>query len=206
MPRHCRFVFGILPLLASLCLAAGPAAAQAVAIFVRSNGWHTEVVIPRGTLPDEMLPEVADFPGATWLSVGWGDAGYFPAREPSLGQTLDAMFRPTPAVLLLTGLAGAPREVFPSGEVVALQVDADGFRGLLAHVAASFDRAGAPRAWAHLAGRHRFSLFYPATGRFHLFSTCNTWTATALAAAGLPVRSFAVMTAEDVMAQIRPTP
>jgi uncharacterized protein (TIGR02117 family) len=188
----------------ALMLALGRVAvAQTVTVYVLSNGWHTEIVLPRAALPDGMLPEAVDFPGAAWLSVGWGEAGYFPAPEPTLWQTVQAALWPTPAVLLLTGLVGEPRDVYTASELVALDIDAAGFRRLVAYVDDSFERAGAPRAWAHLAGRHRFSLFYPATGRFHLFNTCNTWTADALAAAGLPVRAFGTMTAEDVMAQIR---
>lgn len=185
-----------------LCLPAA-ARAQPVTVYVRSNGWHTEIVLPRAALPDGALPEAVDFPGATWLSIGWGEAGYFPAREPTVWQTVEAALWPTPALLLVTGIAGEPRDRFRAEDMVRLGVAPAGFRQLVAHVDASFVRDGGQRAWAHLAGRHAFSLFYRATGSFHLFNTCNTWTAEALAAAGLPVRSFGTLTANDVMMQLR---
>jgi hypothetical protein len=53
-------------------------------------------------------------------------------------------------------------------------------------------------------GIYPFSLFYPATGRFHLFNTCNSWTAQALTATGLGASLGGVNTAEDLVSRIRP--
>ncbi|MDX1423384.1 MAG: hypothetical protein R3322_09610, partial [Kiloniellales bacterium] len=36
------------------------------------------------------------------------------------------------------------------------------------------------------------------------FNTCNTWTARGLQAAGWPVRAAGVVTAEELMTQVRP--
>jgi uncharacterized protein (TIGR02117 family) len=175
-----------------------------IAIYVASNGWHSAIVIPRAALPPGVLPEAADFPRAAYLSFGWGDAAYFPAREATTGMALSAALRPTPAVIHLAGLPGHPRDVFPHDEVVELKADAQAFEALLAYLDATFERAGAERAEASAPGLHRFSRFYPATGEFHLFNTCNTWTAGGLAAAGWRVRVTGTVTAEELMAQVRP--
>ena len=217
MPRSLRFRAASrarrVGLLVAACLCATPVAAATagevgasqatVAIHVTSNGWHSSIVVPRAALPSGTLPEADDFPGAAYLSLGWGDAAYFPAREPGLGLTLGAALRPTPAVLHMAGLAAHPREVFPAEEVVELRLAADGFARLVAYLDATVDRAGAARAQASQPGLFSFSRFYPATGKFHLFNTCNTRTARGLAAAGLPVEPGGVMTAEDLMAQLR---
>ena len=174
-----------------------------VTIYVASNGWHSAIVVPRAALPAGGVPEAADFPEAAYLSFGWGDATYFPARDPSFGMALGAAFTPTPAVLHLSGLALPPQDVFQSEEVVALSVTSAGFAGLIAYLDASFARDGAARIEASAPGLHSFSLFYPATGEFHLFNTCNTWTARGLAAAGLPVRASGTVTAEELMVQLR---
>ncbi|MFN6942859.1 MAG: DUF2459 domain-containing protein, partial [Parvibaculum sp.] len=44
----------------------------------------------------------------------------------------------------------------------------------------------------------------PATGRFSLTNTCNTWTARGLERAGVNVNSRGVQRAEDLMKQLRP--
>ena len=50
-------------------------------------------------------------------------------------------------------------------------------------------------------GLYGDSRFYPAWESFHLFRTCNVWTAQALRAAGLPFRDSITM--EGLMAQGR---
>jgi len=175
-----------------------------VAIYVTSNGWHSAIVVPRAALPPGVIPEAADFPEAPYLSLGWGDAAYFPEREPTAGMTIRAALQPTPAVLHMAGLPFHPRDVFPADEVVELKTSAQGFEALIAYLDATFDRDGRERAQAREPGLYRFSLFYSAKGEFHLFNTCNTWTARGLKVGGWPIRASGTVTAEELMAQVRP--
>ncbi len=182
----------------------GPDASEAaVAVFVVSNGWHTAIVIPRAAVPPGALPEAGDFPDAAHLSFGWGDAEYFPAPETTIAMTLRAALRPTPAVIHVAGLAEDPRAVYPAGEVVELRAAPRQFAALVAYLDASFERGGAERARAVQPGLEPGSRFYPAIGEFHLFNTCNTWTARGLEASGWQVRVSGVVTAEDIMVQVR---
>ncbi len=175
-----------------------------VAVYVTSNGWHSAIVVPRAALPPGVIPEAADFPDAPYLSLGWGDAEYFPEREPTVGMTIRAALQPTPAVLHMAGLPFHPRDVFPADDVVELKTSAQGFEALIAYLDATFDRDGQERVQASEPGLYRFSLFYPAKGEFHLFNTCNTWTARGLEAGGWPIRVSGTVTAEELMAQVRP--
>jgi len=180
-----------------------PKAEPGVSIHIVSNGWHTGIVVARAALPAGAVPEAADFPDAPYLEFGWGDAEYYPAPRPTLGMALRAALVPSPAVVHLVGLPGHPRDVFPTAEVVELRLAPAGFRKLVDYLDDTFARGGAERAQASAPGLYRFSLFYPAKGEFHLFNTCNTWTARALEAAGLPVQVSGTLRAEDLMAQIR---
>ena len=83
-------------------------------------------------------------------------------------------------------------------------MNAEALRRLLAFLRDSFDRAGAGRAVATARGIYPFSLFYPATGRFHLLNTCNSWTAQALTAMGIGASLGGVNTAQDLVARIGP--
>ena len=199
--------------LASLLLACvappAPPPAQAgegagTVIYVTCNGWHSGVVIARADIPPDRLPEAADFPAASYLEFGWGDADYYPARDATLGQTLSAALAPTPAVVHLVGLAHEPARAWPEAEVVPLAIAGDDFARLVDYVHASFERSGAPRAAASGPGLYATSRFYPATGSFHLLNTCNTWTAGALAAAGFDVDPSGTYRAEALMEQVRP--
>ncbi len=47
------------------------------------------------------------------------------------------------------------------------------------------------------------SNFYDARGRFHLFNTCNTWTARTLRAGGVNLSPSGVITADELVVRLR---
>jgi len=201
-----RFLAGASVL--ALDAAFGPlqAAGTEATIFVTSNDWHSGIALARADLPSRVFPEAQDFPGAPWLEFGWGDRDYYPAKEKTLGLALGAAFGSSPAVLHLAGLSDAPDRFWRGVESVGLSLAPRGFAALVAYLDASFERAGVPRAAAIAPGLYDFSRFYPATGRFSLFNTCNTWTARGLATAGLTVTPDGTQRAEDLMVQVRALP
>lgn len=179
-------------------------AAEGVRVYVTSNGWHSGIAVARADLPDGVLPEADDFPQAAFLEFGWGDAEYYPARDPGLGAALGAAFGSSAAVVHLAGLPAHPRQVFPASETLDLILPKTGFAALTAYLHATFVRQDGNRASPVSPGLYAFSRFYPATGQFSMVNTCNTWTAAALSAAGLPVEPDGVVRAEALMAQLRP--
>lgn len=172
-------------------------------IFITSNGWHSGIVVAKADLPPDRLPETVDFPEARFLEFGWGDAVYYPAKQPTFGMSLQAALVPTPAVVHVAGLWGEPARVYPKAEVVSLPINDETFARLVDFVDASFERSGAARVAATGPGLYPTSRFYPAKGSFHLFNTCNTWTARALAAAGFDVSASGTSRAEALMQQVR---
>ena len=211
--RQSRFHIGqLLALFAGLLLAAcepAQVASQpgdnlfdkgAIAIYVTSNGWHSEIVVPRTQIPTGAIPEAADFPDALYLSFGWGDETYYPAPDPTFGMTLRAAFLPTPAVVHLAGLRAHPKTIFPADEVIELWLSGKEFGQLVAYLDGSFAREPTRQA---TRGLYPFSRFYPAMGEFHLFNTCNTWTARGLNQGGLAIQVFGTLRAEDFMLQVR---
>lgn len=189
-----------------LLLAFGQTAhARTYTVFVTSNGWHSDIAIARADIPAGRVPEAADFPDAAYLHFGWGDANYYQSRDPDFGTAVGAAF-PGPAVVHLAGLAHRPSATFRGLTEIELTLSAEQFAKLVTHLHESFDRDGAARATSSGQGVYDFSRFYPATGEFHLFNTCNTWTATGLAAAGVPISAAGVRFADDLMTQLRALP
>ena len=186
----------------SLAMAGTSSANAARIIYVSSNGWHTDITVSTKDIPEGRIPESADFADAAYLQFGWGDATYYTTPDPGIGTTLGAAL-PGPAVVHLAGLQSLPSQTFGQTEEITLTLDAENFERLIDYLHASFDRNNAPRAASSTPGVYSFSRFYPATGEFHLFNTCNTWTARALAAAGLDVSISGTQTADDVMMQLR---
>jgi uncharacterized protein (TIGR02117 family) len=182
-------------------LLVAPAARAEKTIHVTSNGWHSGIVIARADLPPGLIPETADFPAATHFEFGWGNRDYYTTPRKTIGLTIGAAL-PGAAVVHLAAYA-APPQPYPKHEVVPLIVSDEGFRRLAAYLHAAFDRGGAARVQAIASGLLPASEFYPGGGTFHLFNTCNTWTARGLATAGLSIRASGVQQAEELMSQVR---
>lgn len=172
-------------------------------VWVVSNGWHSGIVLARTDVPESVIPEIADFAQARFFEFGWGDAEFYPAREAGAWLALRAAF-PGPAVMHVAGLSDHPARIWPNVTILPFAVNAESLGRLLAFLRDSFDRAGAGRAVVTARGIYPFSLFYPATGRFHAFNNCNSWTARALTAMGLGASLGGVNTAEDLISRIRP--
>lgn len=172
-------------------------------VYLVSHGWHAGIVVRRADLPAALWPESEDFPGAEYLEVGWGDRDYYQAREPGIWLMLKAAFWPTPSVLHIVGFSAPVASYFPHSEVVELELSQHGFERLAGFVHDRFDRNGAARAARLGPGLYGLSGFYPAHEKFHLFNTCNVWTARVLRAAGLPVTPSSAITTDNVMSQAR---
>jgi len=132
-----------------------------------------------------------------YVEVGWGDRDYYPAPGFNLWYALKAVAWPTPSALQVTGFDEPPVRRFPESDVIELRLARGAVERLLAYMAASLEPQPEPLAPA-LYGT---GAFYPSREEFHLFKTCNVWTARALREAQIDVRSS--LTTEGLMAQLR---
>ena len=170
---------------------ASPGSADLRRILVLSGPIHTDIAIPL----DDTMRSAFSFldaagvpvghPEARWLIVGWGGRAFY------LETPTWADLKPLPVLRALTidrsvlhvDVAGAA--LVPQPGVAAFDVDQEGLENLVAFVAGSFStEAGTARAIPGAAyGLH--DRFFEARGFFNILFGCNTWTASALRAAGL---------------------
>jgi len=177
--------------------------APSVSIYVVSHGWHTGIVMRRSDVPAGLWPERADFPEAEYLEVGWGDRAYYMAPAFDLWITIKAGLWPTASALHVVGFSGPIMGYFPRSDIVELELSARRLEPLVRLIHDSHAREGAERVAPLRRGLYGNSRFYPSGERFHLFNTCNVWTARALRAAGFPISTPLALTAAGVLGQVR---
>jgi len=194
--RTASTIFFLLLLIAGGLMAAVPPS-RAATIVVISHGWHTGLVIRRGDIPDGLWPENRQAPPGEYLEIGWGQREFYQTQGPNLLQALRAALWPAPSVLHVVGFNGSVQEMFPNSERVVLQVDAAGMARLAHHISNAYERDSAGRVERLGAGLYGDSRFFAGREKFHLFRTCNVWTAQALRLAGCPVGEG--VTARNVM-------
>jgi uncharacterized protein (TIGR02117 family) len=168
-------------------------------VYVIDRGWHTDIALPVAELHGKLALVAADFPGATSLTIGFGDRAYLLDRYTDLFDMVRALF-PGKAALLVTGLRTSPEAAFGSDNVVTLAIAKPQLNALEEFLASYFasDRTGQIVRLAD--GPYPGSLFFASDATYDAFHTCNTWTAQGLRAAGYPVSSTLVIFAPQVMA------
>jgi len=163
------------------------AAERPIAVMLVSHGWHTGLVLEREhVLP--YLPDSALLPAQRYLEFGWGDARYYPHPDPGLRELLSAALLPGPSVMHIVGMHNHPAVQFPASSVILLQLSAKGLTQMGRFLQQSLQLSGDDEALVPVAeGLYGDSIFVSARGLYMLPRTSNTWTASALRAAGLPI-------------------
>lgn len=189
----------LLYFLAALVFGAVPAnsgwkeAGEGVRIFVRTNGVHTWILVPKVTQDMDWRPYV---PGDHLRDPSWGRANYV-----ALGYGNRTFYLETPtwgdltmknAFLAAFGQGRSlmhadhdhdPRE---SEDQRAITLSREEYRRLVAFARSSFQRDSSGRT-IPLVGRGygASDMFYEAVGPYSAFYTCNSWTGRALREAGV---------------------
>jgi uncharacterized protein (TIGR02117 family) len=172
-------------------------------LFVIDDGFHTEIGLASDELPASLDILRPSFPGARYFAFGWGQRQYYMDANPGFVDFVMAGL-PSSSVLLVVPLAGDPKNLFPSATVLAIPVSRDGEARLGEFLAGYLaqDKEGGPIVVG--TGGPAGSIYYASTGTYSLIDTCNTWTAEALAVAGLPVGATGVLLAAQVVDRARP--
>jgi len=172
-------------------------------IYLVNHGWHAGLVLKRTDIPDNLWPESKNFSHAQYLEIGWGDKDYYQSPNPHLGIAIKAILWPTSSVLHIVALNHGVTSYFPNSEIIEFRLSDDNFNRMIEYIAASHSKDPDDISKPIANGLYGHSHFYLAREKYHLFNTCNVWTAKALHATGCPINSALTITTEGLMSQAR---
>jgi len=177
------------------------AGGEATAVYVIHRGWHTDIAFAAPDLHGPLAGVAHDLAGANYLVIGFGDRRYLEARDRGPWVQMLALW-PGQGLMLATGLRATPQQAFGADQVVELRLSPQRAQAIEAFVWRSFraDAEGAVRSEA--PGPYGGSRFYPASPRYSALHTCNSWTAEALQAGGVPVHSGGVIFSWQLWSQL----
>ncbi len=173
----------------------------ALTIYLVSHGWHVGVVVKRVDIPDDVRLVHKGFSSTDYLEIGWGDRDFYQTPSFHLGLALKALLLPNPSVLHIVAFNDSVASYFPHSEIIMIRLSDAGFQRLIRYIAASYDRDLAGNLVPLGVGLYGVSQFYRSQETYHLFRTCNVWTARVLYTAGCPVRPFLAITGDNLMMQ-----
>ena len=176
---------------------------QKVKIVVVGNGWHAGLLLPAASI-NALVPSLrARFPKADNYEIGWGDMGFYQAKEVTAGLAMEALFASKGSLLHVVGLAGPVPAMSAEPNVTTTCVSADEYQRMAQWIAKTFtlDKDGKPVSVG--PGIYGDSQFYKANGQYSLLNTCNRWTAEVLQAGGLSISPRLSLTAGSVLDAVR---
>lgn len=171
-------------------------------VYVVSHGWHAGLIVPGREVNQavsELIPRFGDIP---FYELGWGDKGFYQAQEITTGLTLRAMFWSEGAVMHVVAVPDSPLEYFAGEELIDTCLTDDELASLNTFISNSFERDAAGSVISLKPGIYGKSQFYDGVGRYHLFSTCNKWTAKALRSAGFDIAPTFKLTSGSIMSYV----
>jgi uncharacterized protein (TIGR02117 family) len=168
-----------------------------IAVYVRTNGVHAELILPTR---HGSVDWSAEFPSrhmralpvpTDWIAFGWGDAAFM-IETPGW-----ADIHPTTALAALAGLGQGAMHVeyveTPTAyKARRVRLSAEEYARLVDYIRASFvrDSNGEPRQ-IDAPGYFNSDAFYEAVPSYTFWHTCNEWTRRALATAGVRTATWA---------------
>ena len=168
-------------------------------VYVVNHGWHTGFVLPASDI-QKVIPELKNrFGNAPYIEFGWGDNEFYQAEEITSGITLKAIFLPTDSVVHAVLVPLKVDRYFKNSEVEKFCLEDSKLESLIKFISSSFYRDLSGNILKLNHGIYGDSQFYKAKGDFHIFNTCNKWTAKGLESAGMKISTTFKLTAGSIM-------
>lgn len=166
---------------------------KTIAIYVKSNGMHTDIVMP---IKNKVFDWNTFFDEASFLdisssyqfvAIGWGDKGFYlntPTMADLKTKTLmEAMFGLGCTAMHVTYYKNIKCNDF----IKQISISEEAYLNLISHITQSFYLNNShPKLIPHPNYGHRDN-YYEAEGTYSIFKTCNVWTGNALKAANISI-------------------
>lgn len=163
-----------------------------VSIYIRTNGVHTDIVVPVHHELFDWSKEIkvahtqANDTNFSHLALGWGDKGFY-LETPTWGD-----LKVSTAFKAATGLSNTAihatylKKVKEDLSCKRIDISRKQYQRLIMYVTSSFqkDKEGHFMHIRTNANYGKTDAFYEANGSYSLFHTCNTWANNGLKACG----------------------
>jgi uncharacterized protein (TIGR02117 family) len=157
-------------------------------IYILKHRWHTGIIIERAELKNILSALENDFLSSQYIEIGWGDKDFYMAEKETVWLVIKAMFWPTKSVLHVAEINSHPLWLFKEQEITEIELTEENFNKLIQYLNSSFYIDNNQNNIKLGRGLYGNSRFYLSNEHYHMFKTCNVWTARGLKIADIPIK------------------
>jgi uncharacterized protein (TIGR02117 family) len=163
-----------------------------VAIYIHTNGVHTDVVLPVKNEQQDWSKTIkfentiSKDTVARYIAFGWGDKGFY-LNTPTWAQLkFSVAFKAAFALSTSAIHATFYKTMIEGNDCKKIMISKEQYLRLINYIQLKFktDTAGNIINIKTTANYNNYDAFYEAKGKYNLFYTCNTWANNALKACG----------------------
>lgn len=163
--------------------------AQEIPVYIRTNGVHTDIVVPVKNEMKDWSQEIkfentqANDSTAAYLAFGWGDKGFYldtpEWSDLKVSTACNAAFALGTSAMHTTFY----KNIKENKDCVKVMISKENYQKLIDYIEGSFqfDEAKNPLL-INATTYGKTDSFYEANGKYNLFHTCNSWANGALKA------------------------
>lgn len=157
-------------------------------IYVTKQSWHTAIIISREEASIFLTRLKNEFTQYRFLEISWGDAEFFTAENPTFLQGFKAIMYPTKSVLLVDAFNESPHKIYQKESLIKICLSEKSFIELIKYLNNSFAFNEDEKRPIPYIKYSPSRCYFLSNEKYHLFKTCNIWTAKALKQSGIHVK------------------
>lgn len=167
-------------------------AKEEIAIYIKTNGVHTDIVVPVRCEQMDWSKEVKyaytalKDSSCQYLALGWGDRGFYLETPEWKDLTFSVAFKAAFGLSSTAMHCTFYKKLPENSSCKKINISKEQYARLVSHVVNSFQRDKEGH-FVHIETKANYGIadaFYEAKGRYSLFYTCNTWANSALKTCG----------------------
>jgi len=164
-----------------------------VAIYIKTNGVHTDIVVPVKNDAIDWSREVlfsntalTDTSNIQWLAMGWGDKGFYLETPTWNDLKFSTAFKAAFALSTTAMHTTFYSNLVENKSCKKILISNAQYKRLVNYIHESFKQQenGQPIPIVTNANYNNADAFYEGTGHYSLFKTCNSWANAALKSCG----------------------
>ena len=167
-------------------------------VYIIKHDWHTGIVLRKDTSDFCLFNE---FPEYEYIEIGWGDKDFYMAEKETVWLALKAALWPTESVIHVSAFNLNPEKFYAGKTVAEIKLAVNNYLKLIEYINTSLQKTNDGKL-VPLGKYNKVSSFYLSTEKYHVFKTCNVWTAKALKNAGVAINPSFCLTSKGVIKRL----